>query len=1524
MSFMPDRNTLPADHPYFPTATATMNKTTIRLLFSLIFFFPLTASVSAQEMLPSVERCKKLSQTSPINNIWVDEENIKWVSNSEGLHKVYGLDLVQKVSIPAGTTNLLTIRGGNANIEWSTSAMSGLLGTVVISSASYDPKTKSLWIGTQDEGAYQISLSPLKVVQRFNMANKKLTSNQINDIFIHDNGTIWIATDDGMLAGNGDKWTLHERFLNFVGVDAWGTNMWILGDDFLWQVDTKGKWTPIAMELKNVEGKLRDIAVDDKGRVWIASNMMTGFDVAASRYQRFGPGQYFTSQYVNCLDVDQDGSIWTGTDDKGLYLLKWEASMVLLISMDTPLDCKSKQPTGALSVKIAGGEAPYTYLWSSGQTTDKITQLPAGEYVLTVTDSKGVNKTGKYKIPDPSLAISIEVVKPSSGSTEGDASVNLLVNGGTGDMTYKWDNGETLQLASKLTAGPHSVTVTDESGCSATTGFNVPEKVLPLSVVLTATGENNCADARTGAIQATVKGGKSPLKYQWSDGSTTEGKLINVRAGDYAVTIADAAGQTASAFITLTAPPALLVVPEVLAKASLGAQNGQAQVKVTGGKAPYTYKWDNSATTAAVKTLTAGEHSLTVTDANGCAAAVTVNVSEHIATLGVIIKQVGQINCHGQSTASLRTDISGGKGPFTYVWNNGQAAAMAENLVAGTYSVTVTDVVGTKFTASSLIEEPQTVTATTTVDAPASTNGSDGKATVKASGGSGTFQYAWDSGETTNKALKLKAGLHTVTVTDAAGCSATSTVTISENILALQITIEQTSMITCAGKDDGALTSTVKGGKDPYTYTWSNGATTTTTEKLKAGTYILTVTDVTGTKFTATKIIGEPLPMVVTVTTDAPASTNGVDGKATVKASGGSGSFQYNWDNGETTSKALKLPAGTHTVTVTDASGCSTTASVEIRENILALEVTIEQTTSVQCAGTKEGSVKAIVAGGKEPYQYKWNVEGTSPIQQNLGDGVYTLTVTDAAGQSGTAVISVFSPQPLVVTTKVESAATTNQKDAKASVSVTGGSGKYMYAWDSGEKVAKAIALGAGTHTVMVTDENGCSAEGSVVITENILPLAITIKQDQKIVCAGQANASLASTVTGGKPPYKIIWKGPANEWTTEVVTGLMAGQYALQVIDANGSSATSSFEVTAPKPLTVIADEISPANTGSADGSVILKASGGTGNYIVEGHSWSSGAASHKIDELKPGNYTYVVKDASGCSASVSVTITEDILPLTVAIKQTENILCPGNASAKLESVVKGGKPPYTYAWSNSSSTASASGIGEGSYTLNITDAVGQKANAEFKVTGPPALKVEPINLRSATNDRISDGKGGVEVKGGTEPYAYSWNSGETSSMASKLPLGAGRVIVTDKNGCTASAEFIIKEKVLPELTATRLASGEPIRMEKIQFDADSIVIKPEAVPSIDELYEFLYDNPTIIIEVSGHTNSLPADDYCDRISTARAKSVADYLINKGIESRRVISIGHGKRKPIAPNQTPEGRKKNQRVEIRLIKIEE
>lgn len=1501
-----------------------MNKTLYTLIILFFTLFSTAPQAFAQEMVTNVERCKALSQSSPINNIWVDKENIKWVSNTEGLHKVLAIDLVQKVPIPAGQTSLLTIRGGNAQIEWNTAEMQAALGGVEISSASYDPSSKTIWIGTQFEGAFQVSLSPIQVLQRFNTKNKKLTSNQVNDIFIQKDGKVWIATDDGMLSGQDSKWSLEERYLNFVGVDAWGENLWILGDDFLWQVDQRGKWNPIAIELKNVEGKLRDIAVDERGRIWIASNMMTGYDVESGIYQEFGPGQYFTSQYVNCLDVDQDGTIWTGTDDKGLYLIQWESSMTVNIVMDKPLDCNSDTPVAELSARIIGGEAPRTFVWSTGANTEKITGLAAGTYQVTVTDGKGIVKTAEYEVPDPAMTISIEIIKPSSGSTEGDASANILVEGGTGQMTYQWDNGESKQLAEKLTTGTHSVTVTDESGCSVTTSFQVHEKVLPLSVTLEVLAHNVCADGATGEIQAVIKGGKAPFLYQWSENGATEQKISNRTAGDYAVTVADAAGQTATAEATITAPESLVVVAENITAAKLGVDNGRAQVKVSGGTSPYTYLWDNAEATAQVKSLSAGSHTMTVTDANGCTFVETVVIPEDIEMLGVLIKNSGEINCAGQTTGSLILDISGGKEPYTYLWSNGQTTAIATGLAAGSYSVTVTDAVGSSFTETKEVVEPEPLTLVATADAPSTTNGLDGKASVKVSGGTGKYQFAWDNGELNQKAVALAAGTHTLTVTDEAGCSNTATVEISENILPLSVVLEQTETVKCAGTTEGIILAVVRGGKEPFTYSWSNGSDAATITNLGDGLYTLTVTDVTGHTATSVHTINSPQPIEITARVEKSASTNAQDGKASVSVTGGSGKYAYAWDTGEQTDKASALGAGIHSVTVTDENGCSAIAEVEITENILPLAVSIDQKSEIKCAENTDGSLEAIATGGKEPFVFSWSTGSAAQALSEIGAGTYTVTVTDVVGNEASATINLSAPVKMEVTAAVEKSASTNAQDGVASVRVTGGTGKYTYAWDTGEQGNKATALGAGMHVVTVTDENGCTATAEVEITENILPLSAAVEQTSKIQCAGELTGALKATITGGKPPYTIQWKGPNKTYTGESITQLAAGQYAMQVEDINGTSATAAFEIIEPKPLQLLAEDISPANTGDNDGTLTLKASGGTGNYSLQGSSWSSGEAALQLKDLAPGDYAYMISDEAGCIAQVQVTIKEEILPLSVSINQTKEILCAGVGAAAVEAVPKGGKGPFTYNWSNASSGAALSNLTEGKYAVTVTDVTGQKAEADFEIEAPEKLVVEAANLRAATNDRIKDGKAQLDIKGGTGPFTYTWNSGETTAQASQLPLGDGTVVVTDANGCSAAASFTITEKVLPELTASRLASGEPIRMEKIQFDADSIVIREDAIPSIDELYEFLYDNPTIIIEVSGHTNGLPADDYCDRISTERANSVKAYLVNKGIEDRRVIAVGHGKRKPIATNQTPEGRKRNQRVEIRLIRIGE
>lgn len=1186
-------------------------------LFSLIFLL-LACSVRAQEMVLVVERCKALDQTSPIHNIWTDEENIKWVANSKGLHKVLALDLVQKVEIPSGTTHLLTVRGGNAQVEWSTAEMQQILGNAKVTTASYDKKTKTLWVGTLDKGVFQFTLSPLKLVQQLNTSNSKLTSNRINDIFIHPNGAMWIATDDGMLTGTQNKWTLQERYLNFVGVDAWGDNMWILGDDFLWQVDNRGKWRPVAVEPRYVEGPLRDIAVDNKGRVWIASNIMTGYNDEANHYQRFGPGQYFTSQFVNCLDVDNDGTIWAGTDDKGLYLIQWEAAMTVNILSDATLDCMSDAPVAAITARVSGGEPPFTFQWNTGASTENLTSIGPGKYTVTVTDTRKTVKIANYEIPDPNLQLAVEIMKPATGATPGDGSAKVTVEGGSGEYTFRWDNGESQAIATTLTPGQHAVTVTDSKGCSAVMEVSVDEKIIPLAVSLKTEQQITCSGTNNGRLRAIIEGGKSPYQYAWSHGPAGVDDMPGLAPGLYAVTVADATGQTASATITLHAPPPLAISAEFKSPAAVSMTNGRAEVKAAGGTPPYSYAWDSGETTAVAKSLSPGTHTVTVTDAGQCSAVAEVLISEHVDALGVIIRKNGLINCHGQQTVSLTVDITGGKGPFSYAWSHGATDGTLNQIGAGTYALTVTDATGSTFTASAVVTSPEPLQLTATVESPASVDGQDGSASVKATGGTGTHTFAWSNGETGAKAKKLPAGLHTITVTDAAGCTAITEITIGENILAMQLELEETSSIACAGQKTASLNASVNGGKGPYRFQWSNG-------------------------------------------------------------------------------------------------------------------------------GQQDGTISG------------------------LGSGQYSVTVTDATGVTLSKEIIVREPEPLVV----------------------------------------------------------------------------------------------------------------------EVIS-------------------------------------ITPTSTGNADGSALLRASGGLPGYTFDGKVWPAGNKELTVQNLKPGTTRIVVEDAAGCSASVDIQITEDILPLSLRLRQTEEIACAQTSTGALEAVVSGGKPPYQYNWRHGASGPTIAGLSAGIYVLEVRDASGLSATAEHQISAPTILSANIANLRPATNDRLRDGKASLEVSGGTPPYSFVWSSGETTSQATKLAIGQGSVTITDVRQCQTVTSFEIREKVLPELTAERLASGEPLRMEKIQFEADSVKIYPEAIPSLEELYNFLYDNPTVIIEVSGHTNSLPADAYCDSISTARAVSVAQFLIDKGIASKRIIATGYGKRKPVATNQTPEGRRRNQRVEIKLIRIEE
>lgn len=1473
-------------------------------------------STAAQEPVLIVDRCKALSQTSPVRNVWVDPENIKWVANGEGLFKVMALDLVQKESLPAGMTSLLTLRGGNADIRWNTAEMETILRGATLSTASYDPKTKSLWVGTLEDGVYQLSLSPLAIIQQLNARNKRLASNQVNDIHISNAGTVWIATIDGMVTGSGDKWTIQERYLNFIAVDTYGDNLWILGDNFLWQVDSKGKWLPVAIEPRNVEGTLRDIAVDSRGRVWIASNIMTGYNAETKVYQRFGPGQYFTSQFVTCLDVDRDGSIWTGTDDKGLYLIQWEDAMTVNVLMSTPPDCNSQKPSAALSVRITGGQPPRTITWSNGQSGETISGLIPGEYAVTVTDGKGIRKTSAYKVPPAGVTARTEGIVASTGGNDGQAT--LITEGGTGKISFAWDNGEHTPLATQLSPGLHSVTVSDEKGCTTVVRVDVPETIPTLDVTIDqSTIRQLCNGNLDVTLTAKPKGGKSPYTYTWASSLGSGETARPTKPGLYTVTVTDKAGQTTSASADLKAGPILSVSASTSKPAMANVPDGAAVATAAGGQPPYTFAWSNGNTGAQANALRAGTYTVTVTDANTCTAETAVLIPETITALAATLRQTTEIACYDGASARLEVNVQGGKEPYRYAWNSGGTDAAADNLKAGSYSVTVTDAAGNTKLVQMSVSQPKPIDLIVTAESAASTKGSDGKASVKASGGSGKFSYSWDNGETTARAVKLSGGAHQVTVTDDKGCPQTAAITIPENILSLSVIIRQTAPVRCAGGSDAAAAAIPSGGKEPYTFQWSNGLRAPDIDRLGAGNYSVTVTDATGVTATTTVTIAGPDPLTADVRIAAATSNTGAIGKAVVIAKGGTGKYSYTWEDGKVSDKEIELPGGSHTVTVSDENGCTATASFFL-ENIPALNVSIAQSTAISCAGGKDATLQAVISGGKSPFTYAWSTGLKTEILAGVGPGTYSVTVTDGRSQSSAASFTVKAPAALTVA--IDIGESINARERKAMAIAKGGTGTYSFTWSSGETIETIAARGGENYSVTVTDQNGCTTTASAIMPKNAEPLTVKIVQTQPVKCADGSTASLKATISGGKAPYTCTWSGPSTG-TGDVLSNVGRGNYSCTATDSQGEKTSASIDVTAPAPLTIAVQEVTPASPGSADGRVTITIAGGTPPYAHDGKPVSLNAA-HMLSRLPPGKNLVRIKDANGCEATKEITITEEIAPLSVTIQQSQVIKCAGQAEAALEAMPRGGKAPYQYAWSTGASTALISGLNAGQFTITITDAAGQSSTVNFKVSEPEGLRIIVNNIRPATNDRIKDGKAMVEARGGFGTYRIAWSSGETSINATRLPLGAGKVTVTDENGCTAEAIFTIPQKVMPELTPDRLASGEPIRMEKIQFEADSINLNEEAIPSLDELFGFLYDNPTLAIEVSGHTNSLPADDYCDKISTARATTVANYLIKKGIDTRRIVAKGYGKRKPIATNQTPEGRRRNQRVEIRLIQI--
>ncbi len=1100
----------------------------------------------------------------------------------------------------------------------------------------------------------------------------------------------------------------------------------------------------------------------------------------------------------------------------------------------------------------SGGIAPYTYLWSNGQTIQTANGLTGGSsYSVTVTDANGCTITGNTTISQPT-ALSTSGTSSINVSCQGEStgSINLSVSGGTSPYIYIWSNAATTQDLTGLGAGTYSVTITDAQGCTATTSQTLtqPGSVVPLITSTSVNGVNvACYGATSGTASVSVTGGTAPFSYLWSTGATTS-SVSGLSAGTVSVTITDANGCLGLGQLTLTQPagPIVITLDSTLNYngqdlSCNGESDGGIYISVSGGTPGYLYFWSNGDITQDILNLAAGTYTVTVFDANGCTATLAETITPPTIVTTVLTSPVSgggtNIGCNGESSGSINLTPGGGTLPYTFIWSNGATTEDLISLPAGTYSVTLTDANGCSATSSITLTEPVVFVALITgVTVNGGTNitcngGTDGSASVTATGGTLPYTYLWSNGATTSSISGLGAGLISVTVYDLNGCSNQDSFTFTEPAL-ISITSSLSAYngynVGCEGGANGSIDATVTGGTSPYNYNWSNGATTQDISSLSAGTYSVTVTDANGCTSTSSETLTEPTPInpvltSPTVTGGTNLSCNGsTDGDINVATSGGVSPHSYLWSNGATTQNLSSVGAGTYTVTVTDGNSCTVTASITLTQpDPVAPTLTSPTFTggfNISCNGLFDGIINTIVIGGTSPYTYNWSNGATTQNLGSLTAGTYSVTITDVNGCTSTGSITLTQPTPVVLSFSLSTYNGSNvgcygSTNGSIDLTVTGGTGPYTYEWTNEATTQDLTGLTAGTYGVVVNDANGCPAIDSVTLTqpdtlESTL-ISPTFNGGYNVTCLGN-DGSIDLTLAGGTSPFTYLWNNGA---TTQDLTGLGAGTYNVTVTDANGCTSTGSITLTQSGTLTLAAT-LSSYNgsniscSGSTDGSIDLTVSGGASPFI---YNWSNGATTQDLSLLGAGTYTVTVTDANNCSTTASSTITQPAPLISPTVSSSfnggYNVGCNGSTNGSINLTPAGGTAPYTYNWSNGATTQDLAGLGAGTYTVTVTDLNGCTSSTSVALTEPPPFTNTLTSPTFAGGYNVTclgnDGSIDLTPSGGTSPYTYLWNTGATTQDLAGLGDGIYSVTITDANGCTTSGSITLTESTTLSLGA-------------------------------------------------------------------------------------------------------------------------
>ena len=908
----------------------------------------------------------------------------------------------------------------------------------------------------------------------------------------------------------------------------------------------------------------------------------------------------------------------------------------------------------------------------------------------------------------------------------------------TGYYTYQWSNGGTTRCIDVSVAGTYTVTLSNPTRNSGTSGpIDITSTGNTCSKTIAAYPLPSCAVTGSNGFicpgqSVSICGTQGFSSYQWSTGATTS--CINTNSpGTYSVVATNSTGCTVTANMVIAA--------NTVASSTITGTNGTlcagqtAMLCAPSGNS--SYSWSNGSTSQCISVNSAGNYAVSVTNGNGCTSSSTQALTLSQIPALAISGSNGSI-CQGQSATICATP-----GLANYLWSNGSTSQCITVTSAGTYTVTATNTSGCSATASQTLTTTSLTTSTIT--------GSNGiicqgqQASLCAP--SGYSSYLWNTGATSQCLSVNTSGTYSVTAINSGSssvCGTTANQTISV-IPANSCSIVGSSSFCAGGSSQLCATSGMA------SYSWSNGATSQCITVTVPGSYSVTYVNSSGCSSTCSKNI-----------TEKPSPTCNITGNTQICPGGSTelcvtaGMLSYVWDNGARTDFpciTVSSP-GNYGVTVIGQNGCSSSCITTIT-TIQSGTCSITGSDGTICQG--QTSTISAPTG----YQtYSWSNGQTTRSINVSSPGTYTVTLTNTV--SGGTCVSSCSQTIVSNPVTCNITGTSGNICPGQSATLCATPGFSTYAWSTGATTECITINSAGTYSVTASSSNGCTASASqpVVITQSG-NCSIT---GNSSICAGQSTSLCAPA---GYSSY--LWNTGA---TTQCITVNSAATYSVTVSNANANGICSSscskiITLNNPTPISIT------GNTTICQGqSITICSPTGFSSY-----AWNNGETTRCITVNNVGTFTASATDADGCTSSGSHTI-QPATPPTISITGNTSI-CQGQTTTLCAPTGFG-----SYLWSNGSTSQCLTVNASGSYSVVVSGGT----LGQCTVSTSSVVTVNPLPSCSITGNSSFCPGGSTQLCATTGMSSYLWNNGSTSSCMTANAETTYSVTMTDANGCSST----------------------------------------------------------------------------------------------------------------------------------------